>query len=177
MRLMKFKLAATALPFLTLVLVLAAPGSPQAQEGSGTQGRPSQALPGPGEGLPPGIFNGLELQHNEPYQAEQPFCGDDIVSRIICRPAAHYTSQTAAAMCQSFYDGNLPNLQLSVGTELVNVSVIDMKTYCSHFFPQQGISCRTNYGQCALQAPAPVDSDCQCNTVQFGAISGKVVNK
>jgi hypothetical protein len=146
------------------------PGAANAQEG------PRQVLPGPCEDLPSGVIGGSELQQSEQYQGQEHFCGDDVVSNIICRPAAKYTPQMAKAMCQSFRDGHLPNFKISLSEGPVSVDVSSIQEYCDHFFPLLGIACRSNTGSCELQAPALVGSDCECNTVQFGTVPGKVVN-
>jgi hypothetical protein len=40
-----------------------------------------------------------------------------------------------------------------------------------------GSSCQLSFGACELSAPAPLGSKCECNTRQFGPVSGSVVNR
>jgi hypothetical protein len=165
-------IAVAAIVILPIALVIAA--APQDQPPgavSPMQGGPRQALPGPGEDLP---FNDSELQRApEQYQGQEPFCGDDVVSKIICKPATQYTSQKAAVMCQSFREQHLPNFKIGLSWGFASVDITSMQEYCDHFFPLVGILCRSDSVTCELQSPAPVGSDCDCYTVQFGLVPGK----
>jgi hypothetical protein len=41
--------------------------------------------------------------------------------------------------------------------------------------PDSGNSCQISFGSCPLSAPAPLNSKCECNTLQFGEVTGWVV--
>lgn len=170
--------AAIALAIFILPLAAPAPAAPQDQPPSVPNAQNGTPMPGPGQDLPSEVYRGSELfQTPEPYQPQEPFCSDDIVSNIICRPAAKYTKQMAAAMCESFRDGNLPNAEFGIGVGIANVTVTDMQHYCDRFFPFMGTLCQFNSGSCKLLTPSPMGSECECNDPQLGLVVGTVLDK
>jgi hypothetical protein len=48
---------------------------------------------------------------------------------------------------------------------------------CNDAPPGTGTSCQLSYGACELPNPQPLNGRCTCNSLQFGPVTGVVVNR
>jgi len=167
---MKIMLAAAAL----VILILPTSGHAQMASGAPATHSGAVAVPGPAEGL----LDGSELSDwTAPYPQIESFCGDDIVSSHICQPGVNFSQAMADRMCQSYRAGHLPDIKVAPGGFLT-IDGLDMLHFCDNFFPlSTGTSCQLGGAACELSAPAPLGSACECNTLQFGRVTGTVVKQ
>jgi hypothetical protein len=123
------RLLMTLVTVLTLsARVLADPQTPAA----------SPLPPCPGCNLPPYLQENSELgNYNEKYLGINSFCGDDIVSNVVCRGAEAKAHAWASQFCDWFRvnkETMPPNATIALGP--ISVSRPDVEWYCDHYFPK-----------------------------------------